>query len=343
MTPETLPSPCPRVSILVLMHNDQHQAQRCLDACLQQSVPTDQYEVVVIDNGSHDGTLELVRERYPGVRLVELGANYGFAAGNNRGMPYAAGEWVIFLNSDTEVAPDWLAQLLAASDGRPDVAGLHAAQVMDWSKASRRTGGLPVIPEICRWGYVEYRKVRQDQEPFATLHISGATAMVRCACLPAIHPVFDESFFMYAEDLDLGLRLNMGGYHVLAVPRSVVVHHQRNVLLNAAQAWRKARLASRNGWRACLNNMYLTEVLLYFPVIVAGSFMKPWQFPGRLGRHLVAGLGLMTMTLVYFPLELWRAWRYPEARRRALGARTRPWGWPLRRLWKGSHTVSACA
>ena len=104
-------------------------------------------------------------------------------------------------------------------------------------------------------------------------------------------------------------------------------------------AWRKARLAARNGWRAYLKNMHLTEFLIYAPVVCAGSFWKPWELSGSLAQRFLAGLGLVALTIAYLPATLWYYATNPTPRRRTLQQRTRPWGWIFGRLFR--HRASS--
>ena len=327
-------SQSPQASVIILTYNDRHQIRPCLDAVLAQDLPADDYEIIVVDNHSTDGGPDLVGDQYPQVRLLTLDNNWGFAGGNNRGHQLARGDWLVFLNSDTEVESDWLRSLLTVAKSRPDIGAVHAAQRFDWNQpAGEGEEGL-LIPDLCRWGFVRYHPVRREDAPFLTLHVSGATAMIRRSWLEETGEPFDESFFMYGEDRDLGLRLNSQGYRVYAVPRAVLMHHQSSMLESGMGAWRKARMATRNGWRGYLKNMYVSEFLVYAPVVCAGSFWKPWEFAGGFIQRLLAGLGLVALTLAYLPATLWHYAANPESRRRTLGQRTRPWGWLLGRLFR---------
>ena len=90
--------------------------------------------------------------------------------------------------------------------------------------------------------------------------------------------------------------------------------------------------AARNGWRAYLKNMYMSEFLLYAPVVCIGSLLKPWVFPGSVARRLLAGLGLFALTLLYLPAALWHYAVHPESRRINLARRVRPRWWMLKQL-----------
>ena len=218
--------PLPQASVIILTYNDRHQIQRCLDAVLAQDVAAGDYEVIVVDNCSTDGGPDLVGSHYPQVRLLTLDHNWGFAGGNNRGYPMARGDWIVFLNSDTEVEPDWLRSLLSVAKSRPGIGAVHAAQRFDWSQPAEEGDETLLVPDLCPWGFVRYYRVHRSDAPFPTLHVSGATAMIRRAWLEETGEPFDESFFMYGEDRDLGLRLNNQGYQVYAAPHAALTHYQ---------------------------------------------------------------------------------------------------------------------
>src|SRR5262252_1879852 len=106
-------------SVIILTYNGRRWLPACLDAlAAQRGAPP--FDVIVVDNGSTDGSAAFVRERWPAVRVVETGANLGFAAGNNAGAREARGDWLVFLNNDTAPEPDWLARLYAEAAGRPE-------------------------------------------------------------------------------------------------------------------------------------------------------------------------------------------------------------------------------
>src|SRR5205823_374639 len=110
-------------SVIVVNWNGRHFLADCLAALERQTVPRRRYEILLIDNGSTDGSGDFVRARFPGVRVYAAGANLGFAAANNLGFRLARGRHVVLLNNDTRVEPGWLAGLLAAAGG-PGVGGV---------------------------------------------------------------------------------------------------------------------------------------------------------------------------------------------------------------------------
>ncbi|MCS6846683.1 MAG: glycosyltransferase family 2 protein [Anaerolineae bacterium] len=109
----------PFVSVIVLNYNGERFLPACLDALRMQTYPADHFEVIVADNGSTDGSLHLLREAYPWVRVHETGSNLGFAGGNNAAIAVARGDYIVLLNNDTTPAQDWLEQLVAVAERHP--------------------------------------------------------------------------------------------------------------------------------------------------------------------------------------------------------------------------------
>ncbi len=212
----------PRVSVIVLNHNGRTWLGPCLDAlAAQRDAPA--FEVIVVDNGSGDDSIAFVSGRYPTVRVLETGANLGFAGGNNAGARAASGEILAFLNNDTVVAPDWLSKLHGALDMRPDTA-------LVTSRLVRLDD--PTIVDSAGDGYVRaggaYKRGHgqrvdaflQSGEVFGAC---GAAFMIR---REAFHQLggFDERFFMVYEDVDLSYRARLAGYHCWYVADAVVRH-----------------------------------------------------------------------------------------------------------------------
>jgi hypothetical protein len=111
----------PFVSVVIVTYNGKHYLPACLDALNAQTYPRERFDVIVADNGSGDGTVEMLRARYPWARCLELGANLGFCRGNNAAIAQARGDYVILLNNDTEPSPQWLEAMVAAAESDPAV------------------------------------------------------------------------------------------------------------------------------------------------------------------------------------------------------------------------------
>jgi len=119
-------------SVVVLGWNGREYLEDCLSSVLDQDVPSEQYEIVYVDNGSKDSSAAFVRGRFPQARVVELERNYGYAEGNNIGYRETRGDFVVFLNQDTAVNRSWLRALIEAMSSSPDVGAAHANVIQPW-------------------------------------------------------------------------------------------------------------------------------------------------------------------------------------------------------------------
>lgn len=211
----------PRVSVVIVTYKSGTTLGRCLAALKAQTV-TD-YEVLLVDNASEDGAPQAAAAADPSLRLLQMGANLGFAAGNNRGAEAARGRWLALLNPDAYAAPDWLARLLTAAEAHPDTRCFTSRQLMD-DGLGRLDGlgdAMAGIGAPYRGGYG-----LPDPGPIAAGEVfspcGGAMMIDRDLFLGM--GGFDEDFFCYCEDADLGYRLRLDGQAVRLVPDAVVVH-----------------------------------------------------------------------------------------------------------------------
>jgi hypothetical protein len=211
----------PDVSVVIVTWNGRQHLDICLAAvAAQQGVAT---ETIIVDNGSTDGTAELIRSGYPWVKLVALAENRGFAGGNNAGAREARGRFVAFLNNDTSPDPGWLRALLAGIDEPagfalttsrivymhdPDVIDSAGDGMLRWGGAYKRHHGEPTS------------MAPVTEEVFG---VCGAACMMPKAVFDDIGG-FDEDFFASHEDVDLSYRARLRGYRCRYVADAVVRH-----------------------------------------------------------------------------------------------------------------------
>lgn len=210
-------------SIIIVNWNGRRHLPTCLDSLAAQSYRD--FETILVDNGSTDGSQNLVRERYPWVRLVALTQNSGFASGNNRGYAEARGRYIVTLNNDTEAAPDWLEILVRTADDNPR-AGMVGCRICSFEEPELIDS---IGVAICRDGMSrgQFRNRRWSSldlpEVVEILFPSACVALYRRAMLEETG-FFDDDFFAYAEDTDLGLRGRLAGWEAVAATRAVVRH-----------------------------------------------------------------------------------------------------------------------
>ena len=212
----------PVASIIILNYNGRRWLPGCFDAlAAQRDAPP--FEIVFVDNGSTDGSPGFVRERWPAARVVETGANLGFAAGNNAGAQASAGEWLVFLNNDTAPEPDWLSRLTAEAAAHPEFALVTSRLVFmdDPSIVDSAGDGYFRAGGAFKHGYgASAEAFEASREVFGAC---GAAFIIRREAFERLGG-FDARFFMNFEDVDLSYRARLIGLRVWYAASAVVRH-----------------------------------------------------------------------------------------------------------------------
>jgi GT2 family glycosyltransferase len=240
----------PEVSVVVVNYNGRKWLEPCLSAAGSQS--GGDAEIVLVDNGSTDGSVELVRQRFPQVRLHEAGTNLGFAAGCNTGARLARGRYIAFLNNDAVPQAGWLEALKRPFAGNTDVAlttskivYLHDPSVVDSAGDGYfRAGGA--------FKHFHGRPASDASPSREVFGACGAACMIRRETFDELNG-FDEDFFMVYEDVDLSFRARLLGYRCLYVA-DAVVHHAGSGTLRRA-SWEAVYYGQRNLEWVYLKNM----------------------------------------------------------------------------------------
>lgn len=211
-------------AVVVPNWNGRHLLEECLDSLAAQSVPA---RVIVVDNGSVDGSASLVRSRYPQTHLVELDRNHGFTGAVNRGIEEALTEdagFVALLNNDAWADEHWLERLLAAMDDHPEVGIVTSKVLMTDGRHLDSAGNHYSV-----WGHPFPRgrgelDEGQYEERAFVFGGSGGASLYRVAMLAEIG-LFDDDFFAYYEDDDVSFRAQLAGWKVMYEPASLAHHH----------------------------------------------------------------------------------------------------------------------
>jgi len=290
----------PTVAIVIPSWNSVALLPRCLEALAGQA----EHELIVVDNGSADGTVELLRRR--GISHLTLGTNLGFAAAVNRGVAATRAPFVLPLNADTELVPGAVAGLAAALDADPGLGGA-APRILQVESERREVGtarldsagqGLTRDGRGFEIGAGESQRATTatQREVFG---VCGAACLLRRELFTALGG-YDESFFSFYEDVDLNMRARVGGWRFEYVPEAVVWHvGNASWLAEAARpgAW-NARLVARN--RIVTQARFMPAAALPWVAAVEVGALARAAAQGRLGatvRGKLEGVGRLPSAL----------------------------------------------
>jgi len=215
--------PSPLVSIIIVNWNGEEYLKDCLRSLGTQTFSD--FEIILVDNGSTDGSVEYIQRNFPGwVQILPNARNEGFSGGNNRGIRVASGKYIVLLNNDAQADTCWLEELVKVAEENPR-AGMLACKIY-------LQGGSKIIDNV---GHQIYRdglnrgrgRLEADHGQYdqieEVLFPSGCAALYRREMLEEVG-LFDEDFFAYGDDTDLGLRGRLAGWKCLYVPNAIVHH-----------------------------------------------------------------------------------------------------------------------
>lgn len=252
----------PALSILIVNFNGKHHLQECLASVYAQAY-TD-FEVVLVDNASHDGSAEFIRERFPAVKLVVSPVNTGFAGGNNLGFPHCSGGSVFLLNNDTRLADDALASLARDLDAYPEV-GVFACFLLSYKEPDKvDSAGDTIYGWGSTFSFGGYPASMFTAPRPVTSACAGA-AVYRKRVLDKIG-WFDEDFFLNFEDMDLSLRARHAGEQILFLP-SVKVYHKGSATLGGKSSRLSLFYSERNYLSMVLKNFPLGSLIRFLPAL----------------------------------------------------------------------------
>lgn len=290
-------------------------AERHVDACLGSLARLDaaglDASVLLVDNGSTDGTVAAVRARFPAVELLEAGRNLGFAAGNDLGIEAAlarGADWVYLLNPDTDVDPAFLAEAVAVGEADPGTAAVQSLLLLHPERDLVNTAGNEI--HFLGFGYCGgYRRPRAaaGQEAREIPFASGAAVLLRAAALRQVG-LLDPELFLYQEDQDLGLRLRLAGWRARLAPRSLVWHHYAFSRNPVKYFW-----LERNRYLVLAKNLRLRSLLVLAPALLGAelAMLGLALAGGWLGQKVRADAALLSP-------RLWAHLRAERARVAAL-------------------------
>ena len=248
-----------KTAVVILNYNTREYLRRFLPGLISSCEGLDA-EVIVADNASHDGSLEMISREFPSIRTIAFTENYGFTGGYNRALAQIQARYFVLINSDVEVPEHWLKALTQWMDSHPEcgacgpkLLSFHNRDSFEYAGAA---GGL-----VDRFGYPFCRgrimqKVEKDHGQYDTpadvLWCSGACLMVRADVWQSLGGL-DDRFFAHMEEIDLCWRMQLRGWKVTVVPQSYVYHIGGGTLPNESPF--KLRLNFRNNLLLLENNL----------------------------------------------------------------------------------------
>lgn len=317
-----------RLSVVIPNWNGERFLHTCLTSLRGQTFQD--FETILLDNGSTDGSVAFTERNFPETRIVSLQNNRGFSVAVNTGIRASKTEYVVLLNNDTEADPGWLEALVRSAEAHLE-ASLFASKLVDFYDRRildgagdvLRRSGLPY-----RLGHRELDRGQFD-EPTYVFGACAAAALYRRSLFEEIG-TFDEDFFAYCEDGDLSFRAQLAGYRCLYVP-GAVVYHMGSASTGGKRSPAATRLGTRNGINLLVKNLPAPFVWRWLPSIVAGQFARliVATLSGVGGAHL-AGL-----------VEAWRMVPKMLKKRREIQDNRRVCDAYLRQLLKGSSRRAA--
>lgn len=279
-----------QVTVVIPNYNGIKFIEGCLSSLLAQAEGTPEYGVLMVDNGSTDGSRELVRERFPEVSLLALDSNTGFCHAVNRGIEAADTPYVILLNNDTKVSPLFVRSLTDAIREKPRAFSVSAKMLMWDNPGLIDDAGDRYC--VLGWAYArgKGRSAVKYSRPVEIFSACGGAAIYRKRLLMEIG-LFDEAHFAYLEDLDMGYRARIHGYRNYYEPAAEVVHYGSASSGSRYNEW-KTRLACANNVYAAVKNMPFLQLVWNLPFLLAGFSVKFLFFAAKgMGTLYLKGFG----------------------------------------------------
>lgn len=258
--------PAPLVSIVVVTLDALALLRRCLASLSRQDYAP--IEIIVVDNGSSEDVRGMLAGEFPEARLVRLERNLGFAGGNNRGIAVARGKYVALINNDAVAEPGWIAAMVALAEGDEKIGAVGSVIIDGNEPEVLDSMGLGIALDGMSRQAMKGHRVEALAEPVEILLPSGCACLYRVTALREVG-LFDESFFAYCEDTDLGLRLRRSGWAAYVAPGAVVTHYYS--MTAGKSSLKKLFWVERNHYWVALRSFPL-RLLLTLPVATLGRF-----------------------------------------------------------------------
>lgn len=263
------------VSLITVNYNGKDHLAPFMASVEALDFPREQLEVIIVDNGSQDGSVEFLRAAHPWVKVIQNDANMGFAKANNQGAKDAKGQYLALLNNDMRLEPDWLKQMLAAIDKAPEDVVCLGSRILNWDGTLIDfIGGTLSFNGM---GFQTSFRAPVDSEagrqyPDELLFACGGAMLINRQVYLEVGG-FDEDYFAYFEDVDLGWRLWVLGYRVAFCPEAVAYHRHNGT--SSQFGWhKKLVLFERNALYSLVKNYDDQSLAAFLPASLLLAFKR---------------------------------------------------------------------
>lgn len=214
-----------KASVIIPNWNGAFLLKDCLSSLVKQSFIG--FEIILVDNNSTDNSLVYVKENFPQIRIIKLNKNFGFAKAINEGVKATSSKYVVFLNNDTNVDKNWLKSLVECAKSHPEVISVNS-KLLNFDNPKRIDGVGILINEVGQArsiGWQEKDRGQYEKEEYIFGATGGAALFRREGFIKA--GLFDESYFMYSEEVDFAFRAQFLGYKSIFCPKALVFHKHK--------------------------------------------------------------------------------------------------------------------
>jgi len=254
----------PFVSVILVSYNSEKYFPDCLNSLKKQTYKN--YNVILVDNNSSDNSIKLAKKLYPKIKIIANNINCGFAKGNNLGIKEALKninvKYIACLNIDVEVDKDWLKELVKVGDSNENYGSVQSLILLNDDRNKINTSGN--IIHFLGFGYCgKYKHDKSEEKEIREInYASGSAVLYSRKALEEIG-LFDETLFMYHEDLDLGWRFLIAGYKNVLAPKSLMYHKY-----SFSKNKNKWYYAERNKIYTLIKNYQFRTLVLIFPLLI---------------------------------------------------------------------------
>lgn len=288
-----------KITLVIPNYNGMKFVEECLASVLHQDADTPPYQVIVVDNGSTDGSLEWLQEHFPvpgqttdqqaAVTILPQATNTGFCYAVNVGIEAANTPYVLLLNNDTKVKSNFIKNLYNAIESKSDAFSVSAKMLM-WDRPDLIDSAGDRYC-VLGWAYSRGKGKPADQynTPCRIFSACGGAAIYRREVFDEIG-LFDEEHFAYLEDLDMGYRAQIYGYCNYYEPTAEVIHYGSAASGSRYNEW-KTRISAANNVYVVVKNMPLLQLLWNLPFLILGYLIKILFFcRKKMGKTYLKGL-----------------------------------------------------